>query len=269
MLECFYRLRQRIGSTEGLFGIHDTVVLAASASLNDDDRSLLLARLAEKRWAIYVARAVDRFHAWVLQVAPNQRMMSVQLLAEEGHKGMLCEPTSFHPPLDLHKDNMPPADVSMVWHAYMLNPRAYLEDCLRFGRLRLWHTRFPWQAAAEFVNSETFAYKPGQGAKGTFEHMTSIPYDNLSMKGERVVECPACYAVNRALWTTCVSDSPKSSFESLADGEAIIDGMLASGHGYCDKGLELNCLFCSKAITHERLAARRYQIRKLKPNFGL
>ena len=35
---------------------------------------------------------------------------------------------------------LPPVDVLMVWHSHMLNPRAYLEDCLRNGQMHMWRT---------------------------------------------------------------------------------------------------------------------------------
>jgi len=68
LLECFYRLRQQIGSTDGLFGINNSVVTS-----HESEGALaaeLLAKVAERRWAVYLARAVDRFDAWLHALLP-------------------------------------------------------------------------------------------------------------------------------------------------------------------------------------------------------
>ena len=62
VLESFYRLRQSIGSHDGLFGIQDRVVL--NQPIDQNEQTPMLANLAEKRWAVYVQRAVDRFEKW-------------------------------------------------------------------------------------------------------------------------------------------------------------------------------------------------------------
>lgn len=156
---------------------------------------------------------------------------------------------------------MPPVDVLMVWHAYMLNPRAYLEDCLRWGRMRLWHTPFPWQAAVDCINSETFKWNAGEGAEDAFRHMTGLPYDTLTMTGPRVVECPSCDVENCAPWTTCADFAylyagKSESHKALG---AEIDAMLSSGSGYCDRFFNASCTACGTGIDHERLKAAKFR----------
>lgn len=176
-LECFYRLKQNIASTDGIFDIHNVKIvdIARTSSLeNVDGASEFLPRLAEKRWAIYVSRAVDRFHAWVSTAVPTDPMPTMAELEERGTNGQIILESSQvrnqMPPLD--RSNMPPVDVLMVWHAYMLNPRAYLEDCVRLGRMALWYTKMPWGAVAECINPSTFAFEAGAVAKGSFARLT-------------------------------------------------------------------------------------------------
>lgn len=257
VLECFYRLRQQIGSTDGLFGINDKTVLDTGPQPNDQAPELL-AKLAEKRWAIYVARAVDRFESWLHSVVPRAQALSLSILEQHGQRGDLCEPRRGESRVRFDKTSMPPADVLMVWHSYMLNPRAYLEDCLRFGRMQLYHTQMPWQAAAECINSETFAYEAGEGAEGLFTSMTGLPWDNLAVTGPRVVECPSCGRNNAAPWTTCADSPPDGMFRSTKDHAAAIDRMLSSGSGYCDRDFALSCRSCATTITHERLKAFKF-----------
>lgn len=78
LLYAFHQLKEDVGYTEGLWGIHETglsrLELLAnedrlgghrSSTLTPDERvARALARLREKRWALYVARAVDRYEAW-------------------------------------------------------------------------------------------------------------------------------------------------------------------------------------------------------------
>lgn len=169
LLECFYRLRQKIGSTDGLFGISNHLVL----DVEDGERApSLLAKLAEKRWAIYVARAVDRFEAWLSAIQPSQRP-SLDKIQADGEKGLLIDPSYVKMHLRrFERDNMPPVDVLMVWHAYMLNPRAYLEDCIRHGRMAIWNVEMPWRVVAECIDSETFEYRT---LGNSFTEHTGLP----------------------------------------------------------------------------------------------
>lgn len=78
LLFAFYALKSRVGLQDGLWDIWDT--RAQRARTSDDANSGagpegasidLLALLREKRWAIYVARAVDRYATWWKSFVPN------------------------------------------------------------------------------------------------------------------------------------------------------------------------------------------------------
>jgi hypothetical protein len=176
-LECFYRLKQNIASADGIFGIDNAKIvdIARTSSLaNGDGADEFLPRLGEKRWAIYVSRAVDRFHAWISTAVPAAPIPTIAELEESGRNDQILMEASYvrhrMPPID--RSNMPPVDVLMVWHAYMLNPRAYLEDCVRLGRMALWYTKMPWSAVAECINPSTFAFEAGAVAEGSFTRLT-------------------------------------------------------------------------------------------------
>ena len=175
-LECFSRLRQSIASTDGLFGIENATIveIARTSSLaNGEGADELLPRLAEKRWAVYITRAVDRFHAWISAAVPASPMPTMAEMERDGRNGQITNPDyvkTAMPPIGAL--NMPPLDVLMVWHAYMLNPRAYLEDCIRLGRMALWNTRMPWNAIAQCIDPSTFAFQAGAVAEASFTHLT-------------------------------------------------------------------------------------------------
>ncbi|KAG8979649.1 hypothetical protein FRB90_008032, partial [Tulasnella sp. 427] len=86
----------------------------------------------DERWAVFLQRAVYRFEQW-----------AVRMIGREGQEEVLGEG-----PKVLTPNEVPPLDVLMVWHTYMLNPRTYYEDCLRKlpGLLRI------GQVSWEFLN---------------------------------------------------------------------------------------------------------------------
>ena len=88
LLECFYRLRRTIGSTDGAFGICNASPRKIDDAVDLQDPELLTV-LAEKRWAIYVGRAVDRFQRWRDNIAPSRNAVTVDECesggALEGH----------------------------------------------------------------------------------------------------------------------------------------------------------------------------------------
>ena len=64
-------LRDSIASDDGLFGIFDSEAERFPESLNE-----ARARIREKRWAVYVARAVHRYNTWWTIGLPRSRQMA-------------------------------------------------------------------------------------------------------------------------------------------------------------------------------------------------
>ena len=62
LLHAFHALREDIGYTDGIFGLWDSRVEAYK--LEGVERDQALAKTREKRWAVYLARAVERFEEW-------------------------------------------------------------------------------------------------------------------------------------------------------------------------------------------------------------
>lgn len=76
LLEAFHQLREDVATTDGLFGIKDSLV---SAKEPKNNQSEILLRIREKRWAVYVARAASRFEKWWQEsVQPDAVMISQQ-----------------------------------------------------------------------------------------------------------------------------------------------------------------------------------------------
>jgi hypothetical protein len=71
LLECFYRLKQQIASTNGLFGISCDVVEDLDQKTPNEKNNEVLISLAEKRWEVYVTRAAERFSRWRYSLEPD------------------------------------------------------------------------------------------------------------------------------------------------------------------------------------------------------
>lgn len=95
-------LRDLISNTEGLFGLHDTDVPQVA---DERDKNEALARVREKRWAVYTARAADRYAAWWFKCLPA---------------------SNAHAKLKLLKDNdyekITDAATELIWSADTLPP---------------------------------------------------------------------------------------------------------------------------------------------------
>lgn len=64
LLNVIHATKEDIGYTDGLFGLWDS----RCETLEGRQRDKLLSQIREKRWALYAARAVERFEDWWLKV---------------------------------------------------------------------------------------------------------------------------------------------------------------------------------------------------------
>lgn len=80
LLFAFQALKEDVGYTDGLFGIWDSradgaITTAGNGEVeehvrpdgdvpDDEEKRKALSKIREKRWALFVARAVDRYEAW-------------------------------------------------------------------------------------------------------------------------------------------------------------------------------------------------------------
>nr|OQO18597.1 hypothetical protein B0A51_12085 [Rachicladosporium sp. CCFEE 5018] len=255
LLECFYRLRQIVGKTDGAFSVSNSPVPA------DAQRDELLVELAEKRWAIYVARAVDRFDNWITAIAPAGLAPTMTSYADDGDSGAYYKPGfSKRELLVFNESNMPPVDVLMVWHAYMLNPRAYFEDCIRGGKMHLWNTKFPWAAVVPRIDSKSFAYA-AKDAEMEFQELTGLPWDCLDGPSMKTVSCPTCRKDTKVPWTTCDQNEWASAFPNAIGEmsyELILDRLLERGTGYCEPDFKQACTHCNVDMSHDNLRADKF-----------
>jgi hypothetical protein len=116
LLRAFRDLRTRVELCTRIEGIEgDGFFLLDPAS---DDTT---------RWSRFVARAVERCVSSCLGVKGS---LTADLLRFERWITTLEEGVT-----PAHNDALIPLDVLMVWHAYLLNPGWYAEDCMRLSIL--------------------------------------------------------------------------------------------------------------------------------------
>lgn len=89
LLHAFSRLREHVSNIDGLFGIFDVPSNEPSDQFDDlrHARALLRLRIREKRWAIYVQRAADRFAKWWLALRPQNNAQWLKLKDMADAKG--------------------------------------------------------------------------------------------------------------------------------------------------------------------------------------
>ena len=136
----------------------------------------------------------------------------------------------------------------MVWHSYMLNPRDFLEDCLRHGKMQFWKTGLPWEAIDSCIDNNSLEYCASQQAQGFFEAQTKEAWDSLNDKPTTLVPCPKCKRLLTCPWTTC----DRAFFQETT-------GLELSDHGLADKQFQLSCQFCRVTINHGVLRTQKFR----------
>ncbi|CAK7221297.1 hypothetical protein SCUCBS95973_004446 [Sporothrix curviconia] len=262
-----HALKEDVGYTDGMFGLHDAIAGApdnvVSIPLNLPDKQappqtqedLYRARLSkvrEKRWALYVARAADRYDAWWTAVTAKNRRPEegdMEVPGNRQYSGFV----DVQLPRDArvwNADNLLPLDVWMVMHAHMLNPRAFLEDCIRYGARDIWAAGMPWAPVSEAIDNEQFQYRNvSDTAKASWTSLTGHAWDNVDDPPTKEVKCPACYKLTTAPWTTWGT--------GVADGDNATE-LLGTGYGDGGDGFEVVCKDCGFVIDRKALAVGKF-----------
>ncbi|KAJ5500148.1 hypothetical protein N7453_009199 [Penicillium expansum] len=231
-------LRDAISSDDGLFGILDAEAEQFPNELNE-----ARARIREKRWAVYTARAVERYTKWWSTGLPRSRpMATINDLESIDYESILNCGTI----VAWSTENLPPLDILMVWHAHSLNPRNFLEDCIRYGKMSTWVTGFPWEAIDRCIDNHTMEYTVSEQAQQLFEQKLNFKWNNLHDPPTKNVKCHCCGWANAVPWT-----------------EARFGGLVAYAYkfssGYADYSFEVKCFSCEHIIDHGRLKVAKFR----------
>ncbi|EPS41607.1 hypothetical protein H072_4491 [Dactylellina haptotyla CBS 200.50] len=227
LLHAFSAMRDQIENTSGIFF---ATVPGVGEPLTDD------LKLKDKRWSIFVSRAVYRFDKWFNTIPAQRGGVKWHRLAlgyTFNNDMEVATLSGKYMPFD--STNLPPLDVLMVWHAYTLNPRCFFQDCLRYGRMDFWYTGLPWAAINECIDPYTFEYKLADSAVYKWEAKTRLPFNNLDTPNYKN-ECASCMVSWEAPWNT-----PEDT-------------------GFADKNFKLICptLSCGKVHTMDTLSKDKF-----------
>lgn len=146
----------------------------------------------------------------------------------------------------------------MVWHAYQLNPRNYLQDCILRGKMNAWRTGFPWAVIDPCIHNDTFEFDAGPEAVELFESRTGYRWNSLKDSRTANMHCPKCDVVWPVAWTDWDVDTAWSK-----NNNGGLRGEHDAG-GFADKEFSTSCvsLTCSynrHEITHGVLRAAKFR----------
>jgi hypothetical protein len=264
LLSAFQSMKEEVGYTDGLWNIWDNradgdeilvvdgppadVPMPPHSEKNmiDDKKLHRLSKIREKRWALFVARAVDRYEAWWAAVSTHASPLTLDDMGVAGSP-KYDKFTSVSTGLQWTQDSLPPLDVLMVMHAHMLNPRGFLEDCLLAGLQGYWTTGMPWQQVNAAI-STSFDYNVSDDCKAAWVAHTGRAWHNPDDSMTKTIRCPACQTPLDVPWTTCGLDE-----NAKTDRKPGV-----FGNGYGDGDFSWTCHACAANVDKELLALGKF-----------
>ncbi|GAB1309863.1 Alpha-ketoglutarate-dependent sulfonate dioxygenase [Madurella fahalii] len=252
-------MKEDIGLNDGLWGLWDARAgplkrqrgtekggLEASVHERMNDKTLeALSKIREKRWALFVARAVERYETWWKSL-PG-RPLTERDMDMPGSPVYTNFPASPNGTMVWIESMLPPLDVLMVWHTHMLNPRGYLEDAMLAGLGPFWSRGLPWDLINKAIDND-FAYNVSEDCKVRWVGQTGHAWDNIDDPIIKTIRCPRCSTSIQIPWTTC----------SLPEEYQGVDPATLAGNGYGDSYLRLPCPGCGIVICKELLSAAKF-----------
>ncbi|KND89965.1 Glycine-rich domain-containing protein 2 [Tolypocladium ophioglossoides CBS 100239] len=164
LLEVFYVLRQRILVSEDIDAAMGIAPQREVKVGRHGDRKVLrddtLWDRRQQKWTKFVEFAAVRFLAWRRALRLREGDMTAAAYGRDG-RALAC---------------LPPLDVVMVWHAFMLNPRLFRQTC---QDELLYSIAMPWQAVHVAIDGREWTFAPGRAAEAHFEAVVGVPADLL------------------------------------------------------------------------------------------
>ncbi|KAK0631466.1 hypothetical protein B0T14DRAFT_490016 [Immersiella caudata] len=254
LLYAIQSMKEDVGYTDGLWSLWDS--RAGPVANYNPDRSIeerlqdkqlqVLSQIREKRWALFVARAVERYEA-LRKTFPARPLSEADMLATSSDAYIDFTKDNNPPRIEWTEDMLPPLDVLMVWHTHMLNPQSYLEDSMLSGFRAVWHSGMPWELIHRAIDTD-FAYNVSDDCKALWCARTGLSWENADDPLLKTMRCPRCSTPVQIPWTTC--GMPEDyGFDGLPD---------LTGNGYGDGDLQYRCLCCGVTICKELLSAAKF-----------
>ncbi|KAI8954979.1 hypothetical protein F4801DRAFT_587161 [Xylaria longipes] len=238
LLFAFQNLKEVVGYNDGLWDIYDSRVspdrkgadVSQENEKLDDEIKKNLPLLREKRWALYVARAVDRYEAWWNSFPKLPLTEGDMVEISPKYVDFPWTPPSDPARLARKRNVLPPLG------------KAYLEDCMRHGLGYLWHQGIPWQLVNGAIDTN-FNYTVSTRRKDMWENTTGRKWENAEDSSSKTLPpCPECDTQNVVPWTTCgMAEDSHNEAPSLV------------GQGYGDGDFKTRCTNCGKILKRDYL----------------
>ncbi|KAL5596321.1 hypothetical protein FOVSG1_010010 [Fusarium oxysporum f. sp. vasinfectum] len=149
-LETLFILRQKILVSKELDDVMQTKpVRETKTGTQGDEKTLKDEKLWERRqakWPKFVELATVRFLAW----------------REHFNKSSEREVT---------RDNLPPLDILMVWHSFLLNPRLFSNTC---SEEPLFSVKFPWNHIHNAIDNGEWVFGLPPAAAANYEEASGF-----------------------------------------------------------------------------------------------
>ncbi|CAJ0550624.1 Ff.00g105540.m01.CDS01 [Fusarium sp. VM40] len=98
----------------------------------------------DKKWTFYLGKAVPRFLVWADEYNTSLASKLSKDGVDDGRTEIPLTETSW----------LPPVDVLMVWHAFLLNPSDFLDYCKKTSWNYLQRVIFPWKLIHRVIRSQ-------------------------------------------------------------------------------------------------------------------
>ena len=114
LLHTFEKLKTAVGYQDGLWDIWDSRAASAANPLD------VLVKLREKRWALYVGRAVERYESWWRSFVPDM-LLEKDMIKQQSSDRTRYEGFTEGQPAEWAVDMLPPIGKRLYIHLSMAN----------------------------------------------------------------------------------------------------------------------------------------------------
>ncbi|OBS24492.1 hypothetical protein FPOA_05033 [Fusarium poae] len=196
-LETLFVLRQNILVSKDLDEVMQTEPRREEKTgAQGDTKTFKDENLWERRqikWPLYVEFATIRFLAW----------------RKEFNTSTITEIT---------RHNLPPLDILMVWHSFLLNPKLFCNTC---SEEPFFSIKFPWEHIHEAIDNNEWQFTLNSIASGRYENSHGFAPDLFSdmVSWKRLTyatrrEIPRM-GIKRVLYSPKVYESPCKEYNNL------------------------------------------------------
>ncbi|KAG8768646.1 hypothetical protein FRC12_005451 [Ceratobasidium sp. 428] len=187
----------------------------------------------EAKWPLFLERARERFDLWVAKVV-------------DGRPGRT----------ELWHEEIPPLDVLVIWHAYLLNPVQYHEDVSRLHPILDKIPEFPLYKISSQIDLETLEMLPTEEQYHHWQRTTGdcfgLPLNTTPDADAINIKCPSCNHTNEVTWVSTPDSNGKfrgfaqRHFLAVCEGSGC--GFTITWDALCTKRFAEDVILCQQNV---------------------